>query len=75
MLKLVRQRGYAFRQGGLHPKTNSIAVPIFMDGEAVGSICVTFAKSALTRDRAAGDWLPRLRAAAAAIASWSGTRK
>jgi IclR family mhp operon transcriptional activator len=75
ILKSVHQRGYAFRQGGLHPRTNSIAVPIVMDNDIVGSICVTFARSALSRERATAELLPRLRTAATTIASWSATRK
>ena len=48
LLRNTVQRGYSFRQGGIEPRTSSIAVPIMRDGEAVGSVCVTYATSALT---------------------------
>ena len=69
LLRNTAQRGYSFRQGGIEPRTSSIAVPIMRDGEAVGSVCVTYATSALTLRVAATEFLAPLRAAAHEIAA------
>jgi IclR family transcriptional regulator, mhp operon transcriptional activator len=69
ILRNAAQRGYAFRQGGIERKTSSISVPIMMQTEALGSICVTFATSAVTQRQAVAELLPALRAAAADIAA------
>ncbi len=68
LLRNTMQRGYSFRQGGIEPRTSSIAVPIIHDREAVGSICVTYATSALTLRVAATQLLAPLRLAAEEIA-------
>jgi IclR family transcriptional regulator, mhp operon transcriptional activator len=69
LLRNTAQRGYSFRQGGIEPRTSSVAVPIMCDGEAVGSICVTYATSALTLRLATTEFLCPLRAAAEEIAA------
>jgi IclR family mhp operon transcriptional activator len=71
LLRNTVQRGYSFRQGGIEERTSSIAVPIMSQNEAVGSICVTYATSALTPRLAATQFLPALRTAAAEIAAAS----
>jgi DNA-binding IclR family transcriptional regulator len=55
-------------------KTSSIAVPIG-ESDAVGSLCVTFAASALTQRQAAVEFLPPLRSAAAEISAALGRLK
>ena len=67
LLKTTQRRGYGFRQGVLVAATSSIAVPIMVEGDALGSVCVTYASSAVTQRQAVTEFLPRLRAAAAAI--------
>lgn len=67
VLRNTRQRGYAVRQRGMEAMTSSLALPIFFGGDAVASICVTYAASALTPRQAAAKLLPPLRAAAAEI--------
>jgi IclR family mhp operon transcriptional activator len=69
LIRNTAQRGYAFRAGGIERKTSSISVPIIMADEASGSICVTFATSAVTQRQAVADFLPALRATAADIAA------
>jgi IclR family mhp operon transcriptional activator len=67
VLRNTRQRGYAVRQRGMEAMTSSIALPILVGGDAVASICVTYAASALTPRQAAAELLPPLRAAAAEV--------
>jgi IclR family mhp operon transcriptional activator len=74
LLRNTAQRGYGLRQGGIQPRTSSIAVPILVDGEAVGSICVTYAMSALTPANAATQFLPLLCGAAEEIATSAPSR-
>jgi IclR family mhp operon transcriptional activator len=69
LLRNAAQHGYAFRQGGIERKTSSISVPVMTGSEAIGSICVTFATSALVQRQAVAEFLPPLRAAAADIAA------
>lgn len=69
VLRNTRQRGYAIRERGMEAKTNSIAVPILRDNEAVASVCVTYAAAALTRRQAVAELLPPLREAAERIAA------
>jgi IclR family mhp operon transcriptional activator len=69
-LRNTALRGYAFRHaGGLAPKTGSVAVPIMLGGEAIGSLCVTYAASAVNARQAASNFLPRLQEAVALIGS------
>lgn len=69
VLRNTAQRGYAVRNRGMEALTSSIAVPIFIENDAVASICVTYASSALTTRQAAVELLPPLRAAARQIGS------
>ncbi len=68
-LRNTAQRGYSFRQGGIEARTSSVAVPVLVEGEALASICVTYATSALTLKLATAQFLPLLRAAATDIAA------
>lgn len=61
LLRATVQRGFAYRQGGLERQTSSVAVPVVLaEPAAVGSICITFAKSSLTLSQAAAELVPAL---------------
>jgi IclR family mhp operon transcriptional activator len=66
-LRAITRRGYAARSGGIDPRTASIAVPILSKDGAIGAICVTYAKVALSQTQAARELLPHLRHAALQI--------
>ena len=66
-LRNTVQRGYGYRKGGIEVRTSSIAVPIMNWGAAVGSVCVTYATSALAPRMAAAQFLPPLRVVAGEI--------
>lgn len=66
-LRIIQRRGFATRVGGVQPRTSSIAVPILSPEAAIGSICITYAKGAVTHAQAVGAFLPLLRDAAAQI--------
>jgi IclR family mhp operon transcriptional activator len=68
-LARILQRGYAVRVGGIQPRTASLAVPILCLDESVGSICVTYARTAVSQAKAARDFAPLLREAAAIVGS------
>jgi IclR family mhp operon transcriptional activator len=68
LLRNTVERGYSFRQGGIEARTSSIAVPVMVENEALASIGVTFATSALTVRQAAAQFLPDLISAAEQIA-------
>jgi IclR family mhp operon transcriptional activator len=72
LLRNTIQRGYAFRVGGIEPRTSSIAVPIFSGGEVKGAICITFATSTLTIKQASVQFLEVLHFAAGQIAKSAG---
>lgn len=73
LLRETKQRGYGLRQGGIEPRTSTIAVPVIMNSEATASICVTFGRSALPLKSAVENFLPLLRAAASEIADRAST--
>jgi IclR family mhp operon transcriptional activator len=68
LLRNTAERGYGVRQGGIESRTSSIAVPIMVNNEAMASIGVTYATSALTVRQALSQFLPKLTAAAEQIA-------
>jgi IclR family mhp operon transcriptional activator len=65
MVQDIRRQGYATKgrnQYTQNPgKTSSIAVPIFEDGRAVGSLAVIFFSVAMKMDKAVERFLPDLR--------------
>jgi IclR family mhp operon transcriptional activator len=67
LLRGTTRRGYAYREGGITPNTSSISVPLKSNEEAVGSICITFATSVVSRVDAVAQFLPALRKASADI--------
>jgi IclR family transcriptional regulator, mhp operon transcriptional activator len=69
LLRETKQRGYGLRQGGIEPRTSTIAVPVIMNGEAAASICVTFGRNALPLKNAVENFLPLLTDASVEIAT------
>lgn len=67
LLAQVRRRGYGFREGGISPKTGSIAVPVMWRGRPLACINVHYILSAMTMEQVAERYLPAMRAAAAKI--------
>ncbi len=67
MLEQVRRRGYGFREGGISPKTGSIAVPVFQGSRVLASINMHYILSALSEAEVASRYLEPMRAAAAEI--------
>ena len=68
LLRNTVARGYSFRQGGIEARTSSIAVPVMVKSEALASIGVTYATSALTVRQAVSQFLRDLMLAAEQIA-------
>ena len=68
LLRETKRRGYGLRQGGIEPRTSSIAVPVILNEEAAASICVTFGRTALPLKAAIENFLPVLTVAANEIA-------
>lgn len=69
LLRTTLRRGYGLRRGGIVTQTSSIAVPLLVEDDAVGAICVTFASSAVPVKEAVTKFLPQLREAARQIAA------
>ena len=60
----VRAAGYALREPGIWPASNTLAVPVHGEGGVVASIGVTFFSSALTPAAAVERFLPDMQEAA-----------
>jgi IclR family mhp operon transcriptional activator len=67
LLAEVRRRGYGFREGGISPKTGSIAVPVMWRGRPLACINIHYILSAMTMEQVAAQYLAPMRAAAAKI--------
>ena len=67
LLAQVRRRGYGFREGGISPKTGSIAVPVMWRGRPLACINLHYILSAMTMEQVAERYLAPMRAAAAKI--------
>jgi IclR family mhp operon transcriptional activator len=67
LLAEVRRRGYGFREGGISPKTGSIAVPVMWRGRPLACINIHYILSAMTMEQVAERYLPAMRTAAAKI--------
>lgn len=67
LLAQVRRRGYGFREGGISPKTGSIAVPVMWRGRPIACINLHYILSAMTMEQVADRYLAPMRAAAAKI--------
>jgi IclR family mhp operon transcriptional activator len=63
----VRRRGYGFREGGISPKTGSIAVPVMWRGRPIACINIHYILSAMTMEQVVAQYLAPMRAAAAKI--------
>jgi IclR family mhp operon transcriptional activator len=67
LLNQVRRRGYGFREGGISPKTGSIAVPVMWRGRPIACINLHYILSAMTMEQVAERYLAPMRAAASKI--------
>lgn len=67
LLAEVRRRGYGFREGGISPKTGSIAVPVMWRGRPLACINIHYILSAISMEQVVERYLPPMRAAAAKI--------
>jgi IclR family mhp operon transcriptional activator len=67
LLAEVRSRGYGFREGGISPKTGSIAVPVMWRGRPLACINIHYILSAMTMEQVVAQYLAPMRAAAAKI--------
>lgn len=67
LLAQVRKRGYGFREGGISPKTGSIAVPVMWRERPLACINLHYILSAMTMEQVAERYLAPMRAAAAKI--------
>jgi IclR family mhp operon transcriptional activator len=67
LLAQVRRRGYGFREGGISPKTGSIAVPVMWRCRPIACINLHYILSAMTMEQVAERYLAPMRAAAAKI--------
>ncbi|MCW5773824.1 MAG: helix-turn-helix domain-containing protein [Rhodospirillaceae bacterium] len=63
----VKRRGYGFREGGISPKTGSIAVPVMWRGRPLACINIHYILSAISMEHVVERYLPAMRAAAAKI--------
>jgi len=66
-LERTEQRGYAFRRGGVVPRTSTLAVPVLGVEVAIGALCTTFASVAASHTSATETFLPLLKDASAEI--------
>lgn len=67
LLADVRARGYGFREGGISPKTGSIAVPVMHGTRAIASINIHYILSALSMQQVVDTYLQPMREAAEEI--------
>jgi DNA-binding IclR family transcriptional regulator len=63
----IRRRGYGLREGGLIPKTGSIAVPIMYEGESLACLNLHYILSALSLKQVVGRYLATMQSAAKEI--------
>ena len=63
----IRRRGYGLREGGLIPKTGSIAVPIMYEGEPLACLNLHYILSALSLKQVVGRYLATMQSAAKEI--------
>ncbi|EMS7098580.1 helix-turn-helix domain-containing protein [Yersinia enterocolitica] len=67
MLNKVRVDGYALREPSLAKQSNTLAVPIFQNGQAIASLGMTWISSGVAIDTAIELYLPKLHQCSAAI--------
>ncbi len=63
----IRRRGYGVREGGLIPKTGSIAVPVMYKGEPLACVNLHYILSALTLKQVVSRYLAPMQSAAEEI--------
>ena len=69
IISTVRYRGYALRDRDLQPHSDTLSVPIFVDGTVRASIGLTYFRSAVHCEAAITSLARRLMAASAEISS------
>jgi IclR family mhp operon transcriptional activator len=67
LLADVRKLGYGYRDGGILPKTCSIAVPVMREGRPLACVNLMFLRSAVSIEKAAEQYLPSLMTMVRAI--------
>ncbi|HWL05315.1 MAG TPA: helix-turn-helix domain-containing protein [Xanthobacteraceae bacterium] len=68
LISEARKHGYAFRDSRVDPKiSSSMAVPLVLNGEAIGSLGLTYFTSALSRAQAIERYVPELQKAATSV--------
>jgi len=67
LISTTRKRGYGEREEDIYPKTNAIAVPVFLNGRVMACLNITFITSVLSPKEAAGRYLMQLKDTARAI--------
>ena len=69
LLGQVRQKGFGFREGGMSPKTGSIAVPVRWADRVIACINIHYILSALTEQEVVDRYLQPMQQAAGEIES------
>ena len=67
-LRTVRLLGFAGTRSSRAGRVSGIAVPILVGGRPVGAISMRYPRSAMTEEKAAGEYVPQLQSMARAIA-------
>lgn len=67
LLQTVRRKGYGFREGGISPRTGSIAVPVLRGERPIAAINLHYILSALTEAEVVAQYLAPLQRAAKRI--------
>lgn len=68
VMEKIRHDGYSLLEYPQY-REGSLGVPVIVNGVAIGGVVMRYIKSALRRDRLVNEFLPRVRAACAEIAS------
>ncbi|GAA5236717.1 DNA-binding transcriptional regulator [Verticiella sediminum] len=68
-LERIRAQGYALREAGVRPVSNTLAVPVHQTGRLVASVGMTFFSSTVTVEQAVARFLPELRELAEGISA------
>lgn len=69
VVKTVRRQGYARRDPALDPRVDAVAVPILQGGVVLGTIGLSFFRSAVSDDMLVESLVPALKEASEAITS------
>lgn len=66
-LETIRDQGYALRDPAIRPVSNTLAVPVFENGQVIASIGITFFSSTLSSQQAVQRYLADLQQASDTI--------